>query len=124
MSKKPTLELNQADVDMTRQAEPMNGSVFVNGMRLKIRKPRNVAQLRLVSIVGAEDAKNQVYMSLVGPLLWIESIDDEPIGMLVSKRELEALFERVGDDGLTAILEHIGKELAPDRDALESEAKN
>lgn len=124
MTKKPTLELNQADVDMTRQVEPMDGSIFVNGMRLKIRKPRNVAQLRLVSIVGAEDAKNQVYMSLVGPLLWIESIDDEPIGMLVSKRELEALFERIGDEGLTAIVEHIAKELAPDRDALEAEAKN
>lgn len=124
MTKKPTLELNQADVDMTKVVELMDGSVFANGMRMKIRKPRNVAQLRLISLVGAEDAKNQVYMSLVSPLLWIESIDDEPVGMLVSRRELEALFERVGDEGLTAIVEHIAKTIRPDPEALESEAKN
>lgn len=124
MSKKPTLELNQVDVDMTKPIESLDGSVFVNGMRLKIRKPRNVSQLRLVSIVGAEDARNQVYMSLVSPLLWIESVDDEPVGMFVSKRELEALFERIGDDGLTAIIEHISEQLQPDSKALESEAKN
>lgn len=124
MTKKPTLELNQADVDMTKVVEPMDGSVFANGMRMKIRKPRNVAQLRLISLVGAEDAKNQVYMSLVSPLLWIESIDDEPVGMLVSKRELEALFERVGDEGLTAIVEHIAKAIPLDSKALEAEAKN
>lgn len=124
MSKKPTLELNQADVDMTKVVEPMDGSVFANGMRMKIRKPRNVAQLRLISLVGAEDAKNQVYMSLVSPLLWIESIDDEPVGMLVSKRELEALFERVGDEGLTAIVEHIAKMIPHDSKVLEVEAKN
>lgn len=124
MTKKPTLELNQADVDMTKVVEPMDGSVFANGMRMKIRKPRNVAQLRLISLVGAEDAKNQVYMSLVSPLLWIESIDDEPVGMLVSKRELEALFERVGDEGLTAIVEHIAKTIPHDSKVLEVEAKN
>lgn len=124
MTKKPTLELNHADVDMTKAVESMDGSVFASGMRLKIRKPRNVAQLRLISLVGAEDAKNQVYMSLVSPLLWIESIDDEPVGMLVSKRELEALFERVGDEGLTAIVEHIAKTIQTDPKALEIEAKN
>lgn len=124
MTKKPTLELTPVDADVSRKDEPQDGVVFANGMRMKIRKPRNVAQLRLVSIVGAEDAKNQVYMSLVSPLLWIESIDDETVGMIVSKRELEALFERVGDDGLTAILEHIAEQIEADPKALESEAKN
>ncbi|HEX8894469.1 MAG TPA: hypothetical protein VF783_14155 [Terriglobales bacterium] len=124
MSKKPTLELTPVDEDVSRQHDAQDGIVYAGKLKLKIRKPRAVAQLRLVSVVGAEDAKNQVYMSLVSPLLWIESIDDEPVGMVVSKRELEALFERVGDDGLTAIIEHISEQFQPDSKALESEAKN
>jgi hypothetical protein len=121
MTKKQTLELNPT---AAAPAEPADGIVFSNGMKMKIRKPRAVAQLRLISVVGADDAKNQVYMSLVSPLLWIEEIDDEPVGMIMSKRELEALFERVGDDGLTAILERIAAQLQPAASEAESEAKN
>lgn len=121
MTKKPTLELNAAEVDAAPAGDDI---IIVNGLRLKMRKPRPIAQLRLVSIVGPEDAKNQVYMNLVGPLLWIEEIDGDPVGMLMSKRELEALFERLGDDGIPSLVEYLVAKLDIDPKTGESEAKN
>lgn len=126
MSKKPTLELNNApaDEDVSRKVESAEGVVVVHGMRLKLRKPRAIAQLRLISLVGSEDAKNQVYMSLVSPLLWIEAIDDEPLGMFASKREMEAMFERIGEEGIVAISEHVAPQVSTDKKKAEAEAKN
>lgn len=73
------------------------------GRIIKLRKPGVLAQFRLIEAVG-DSAKNEVYMAMVMPLLFVASIDGEDVEPIVRKSELEALINRLGDDGVAAVV--------------------
>lgn len=64
-----------------------------------IRKPGVLAQFRLVEIME-DTAKNEVYMNMLTPIVFCTSIDGEPIPFPNSKREVEALIQRIDEDGM------------------------
>lgn len=83
------------------------------GRVIKLRKPGVVAQFRLVEILG-DTAKNEVYMSMVLPIIFVTAIDDDTVSQPSGKREVEALIQRLDEDGLAAVgrgvMEHFGKQ--------------
>ncbi len=84
-----------------------------------IRKPGILAQFRIVDIMG-DTAKNEVYMGMLMPIIFCTSIDGEQVPFPNSRREVEALIERVGEDGLATLAaglqEHFGKQQDPGKD--------
>lgn len=94
------------------------------GRIITLRKPSVLAQYRLVEMLG-ETAKNQVYMGMVLPLLYVSAINDDKLPALSTKREVEALIQRLDEAGIEAIMkgvqEHFG---APDPEADKAALKN
>lgn len=81
-------------------------TVAVGGMTISLKRPGVLAHYRIVEIVG-DTAKNEVYMNMVMPILWVVEINGEPEPAPTTKRELEALIQRLGEDGVNAIVQHI-----------------
>lgn len=79
--------------------------VTAGDMAIGLKKPNVLQQYRIVEIVG-ESAKNEVYMGMVMPILWVCEINGEPEAPATTKRELEARIQRLGEDGIAAIIGH------------------
>jgi len=73
-----------------------------NGRIITLRKPGVLAQFRMVEMLG-ETAANQTYMSMVLPLIYVTAIDGEPVPAPSTKRELEALIQRLDEEGVGAV---------------------
>jgi len=88
------------------------------GRAITLKKPGVLAQFRLIEALG-DTAKNEVYMGMVLPLIFISAIDGEAIFTPTRKSEIEALIQRLDEDGVTAVVtgvqEHFGK-TSPDAD--------
>jgi hypothetical protein len=74
------------------------------GRVITLRKPGVLAQFRLVEIMG-DTAKNEVYMAMVMPLIFVCAIDGDPVFQPSSKREVEALIQRLDEEGCSAVME-------------------
>jgi hypothetical protein len=79
--------------------------------KITLKKPGPLAQYRIVEALG-EVAKNSMYMSMVMPLLWVTHIDGAAIAPFLSKLELEAFIQRLGEEGIAAIMDHLSKVVA------------
>ncbi len=94
------------------------------GRIITLRKPGVLAQYRLVELLG-DAAKNQVYMGMVLPLLYVTGINDDKLKAPSTKREIEALIQRLDESGIEAVMkgvqEHFG---APDPEADKAALKN
>lgn len=86
--------------------------VVAGTMRIGIKKPGVLSQYRLVEMIGAEASRNEVYMAMVSPILWVTDIDGEPQPAPSSKRELEALIQRLGEEGILAITNQLSERAA------------
>lgn len=72
------------------------------GRVFTLRKPGALAQFRLVEALG-DTASNQTYMGMVLPLIYLAKIDGEDVLPPISKREVEALIQRLDDEGIAAL---------------------
>jgi hypothetical protein len=110
MSKLTMHETPTGQVIATAAAEVMvedsRGRVFT------IRRPGILAQYRIIEVMGAS-ADIATYRGMVTPLIYISAIDGDVVSQPVNKIQLEALIQRVGDEGLEAVVDglikHFGK---------------
>lgn len=89
---------------------------------IRLKKPGVLAQYRLIELLG-ESAKNEVYMGMVLPLIFVTAINDEPVYLPTSKAQVEALISQLDEEGIAAVMqgvqEHFGKaDPAGDKAAL------
>ncbi len=69
------------------------------GRTIKLKKPGVLAQYRLIEALG-DSAKNEVYMGMVLPLIFISEIDGDVVFQPNTKREVEALIQRLDEEGI------------------------
>lgn len=74
-----------------------------DGRNITLKKPGVLAQYRLVDIMG-DSAKNEVYMGMVLPLIFVAAIDGDTVRQPVTKREVEALIQRLDEAGIAAVM--------------------
>jgi hypothetical protein len=74
-----------------------------NGRVISLKKPAVLTQYRLIEMLG-DAARNQVYMGMVVPLIYVSAIDGEPVFVPTTKRELEALIQRLDEEGIEAVM--------------------
>ncbi len=88
-----------------------------SGKTLTLKRPNVLAQYRLVAALG-ELAENRVYLTMCTPLLYLAGIDGMDVPFPASAKQVEALIQRLDDEGLRgltdAIAEHFGGE--PDQE--------
>lgn len=85
------------------------------------KKPHILAQFRIVEAVGPDLAENQTYMQMINPLIYCAAINGDPVFLPKSKLEVEALIQRLGEEGLTALATaYVAKVVQPTRDAYEN----
>jgi hypothetical protein len=80
------------------------------GRRIELRRVGVVEQLRLYKALGPQLSLNEAYIGLAMIAAAASVIDDVPIPFPKGEAAIEALLERLGDDGVEAI----GAAIAPD----------
>jgi hypothetical protein len=93
------------------------------GRKIVLRRSGPLAQFKLVEALG-DTASNGTYLSMCNPLLFISTIDGDAVSMR-TKREIETLIDRLGDEGCEAVmngvLENFGRRNAgEDEQALKN----
>jgi hypothetical protein len=71
------------------------------GRSITVRMPKPLQRLRFIDAMG-ESSSNRMWSATVAPLMYVGSIDGEPVNVPMTKREIEALFQRLDDHGLEA----------------------
>jgi hypothetical protein len=77
-----------------------------DGRVIRLKKPGVLAQYRLIEILG-ESAKNEVYMGMVLPLIFVTAINNEPVYIPTSKAQVEALIQQLDEDGIAAVMQGV-----------------
>lgn len=93
--------------------------VDARGRTIKLKKPGPLAQYKLVELMG-QSAANQTYMGMVLPLIYVVGIDEDAIPFPTSKMQVEALIQRLDDEGIDAVMEGVTTEFGkpdPKKDA-------
>lgn len=108
----PNVKLNRGDSASQQIVDQVAAGVTVTssaGMTIGLKHPGVLAQFRLVKMLGAQTARNDVYVGMVLPCLYVHQIDGSEISPLASELEIEALIQRLGDAGITAVMEGVQK---------------
>ncbi|QMV32413.1 hypothetical protein 8G_00019 [Ralstonia phage Hyacinthe] len=85
-----------ADANAEATATDSRGRTFT------LRKPGPIAKLRFIEAMG-ESSSNPLWVGVVSQLMYVAAINGEPIATPRTKPEIEALYQRLDDDGLDAI---------------------
>lgn len=114
-----------ATVTLTAPSDQLTAAreIVVNdgqGRGFTLRKPGVLAQFELIEALG-DTARNEVYMAMVLPLLFVAAIDGAPVVRPGSKAELNALIQRLDEDGIQAVMSGV---MANFGSATEEAAKN
>ena len=84
------------------------------GRTLRLNRPNALAQYRLVDALGAS-AENRVYLGMTIPLIYLTAIDGEQVAQPTSKLQIEALIQRLDEDGLMALNDGIAANFSRDK---------
>ena len=93
-----------------------------SGREITLRRPPVLAQLRLVDAIG-DSAANRVYLGMCIPLIYVAQIDGEDVKAPTSKVQVEALFQRLDEDGLAAVSKGVEDHFKRDEAAEVASAK-
>ncbi len=77
------------------------------GRRIELRRVGVLEQLRLFKALGPDLSENRAYVGLARIAASVSMIDDVPIPFPVNENSLEAVIERLGEDGVEAVGEAI-----------------
>lgn len=92
------------------------------GREIVIKKPYFLAQFKLIAMLGDFISKNEVYMKMVMPALYVDSIDGIP-SVITTKNELDAVISRIGEDSYTSVIEAIREKFQPEEEGGKEEIK-
>lgn len=95
------------------------------GRSISLRKLTPMHQARLVSVVGATNSKNEVYMAgFAIPAAMVAEIDGVPFPLPDSMLQLEAVLTELSDEGMEAIGKSLMEDAKSTQDAKVEAAKN
>ncbi len=78
------------------------------GRVIVLKKPGILAQYRIIEVAG-ESSKNEVYMRMVLPLIYVTELDGIPISQPANKLQLESLIQRLDESGVEAVMKGVGE---------------
>ena len=88
-----------------------------DGRTLHFRPLRTLERMDLNSLAGSQNALNLAWMADASLAYAVMRIDNEPVAKPSNMLQLRALIQRLGDDGMDAISEHVQGTVAQEADA-------
>jgi hypothetical protein len=88
---------------VTKAATALEYKTDARGRRIGVVKPSALARYRLLKMLGAENAGNQHVLGYAMLAACVRELDGQQVFAPNSEREIEALIDRLGDEGLAAI---------------------
>jgi len=73
------------------------------GRTLTVKRPTALHTLRLFKAAGPELAQNEPWLAIASLACSVQSIDDVPVPMPTNEQQIEAIVQKLGDQGLEAI---------------------
>jgi hypothetical protein len=104
---KPQRTASTPSEEVVRAAAEEFAVTDARGRTITLKKPGILAQYRLVEAMGAEAAKNEVYMGMVLPIIFVTSIDGLHVPAPTNKSQIEGLITRLDDDGIAAVAQGV-----------------
>lgn len=94
--------------------------------RIGVEKPRALLRFRLLKILGADNSKNEILLGNAMLAFLVREVNGEKIAQINSERQLEAMIDRLDDDGLAAVALCLNTEfgLGGTIEDIEENAKN
>jgi hypothetical protein len=77
------------------------------GRRITLRKVSVLETLRLYKALGAELSENAAYVGTALVAVAAAAIDEVPVPFPASEAAFEALLDRLGDDGMAALMDAV-----------------
>ena len=76
----------------------------------------------MFEVVGADNSRNDAYLGYASLAFHVTSVDGDPVTRPANRLQLEALVQRLGDDGLEAVGKALEATLVtePDADAIKN----
>lgn len=108
---------------IVRKANETHEIIDSLGRRIKIRKPGILDETKLIDLLG-DSAKNIALMNYYPPLIYVSSIDDVPLFLGTTRRELDAALARLDREGIKAVGEGIQKYFSDMLVTSEEDAKD
>ena len=109
--------------ELPAEAAPRPAATDPRGRKIALRKINALDRLRLFELVGAENSRNEPYLGYASLAYHVASIDGDAVAKPASKAQLEALIQRLDDDGLNAVAAALPG-LYPDASGSEELLKN
>lgn len=92
------------------------------GRTITMRKPNPITKLRYIDAMG-ESSTNRLWVSNVWALMFVTAIDGNPVPTPTNKNQIEALYQRLDDDGIVAVSEAFEQHFTDKSDVDEALAK-
>lgn len=94
------------------------------GRSITLRRPPVLQQFRLIEAIG-DAARNEVYVQMILPLLYVSAIGGDATIPFSKKSEVEAMIQRLDEDGLAAVMKGVSENFgAPDPAAEKAKLGN
>jgi hypothetical protein len=90
------------------------------GRRFVVRPPTALDTLRLFKAAGPVLAQNEPWLAMASLASTVTEIDGVPVPSPTSETQVEALVDRLGDDGLEALASSVNN---PDHNLADIEAQ-
>ena len=120
---RPTVTIKPSD-EVVEHAVKAIKVTDSKGRQITLQKPGVLAQYRLIEMLG-DSARNQVYVGMVLPLMYVQAIDGEPTAKFSTKRELEAMIQTLDEEGISAVALGVQANFGtPDPEADKDQLKN
>lgn len=107
---KLTVNSDSPSVEVVKAAMAESSVTDARGRKITLRKPGALAQFRLMEAVGGTNAG---YIHMCMPLIYVAAIDGDSVSPIRTKGEVEALVQRLEEDGLVAVSEGVETNFAP-----------
>jgi hypothetical protein len=90
------------------------------GRTIVLRKPNPLTKLRFIDAMG-ESSSNKLWAGTVWPLMYVVSIDGQPVPAPAQKAQIEALYQRLDEHGYEAVSTAHEQHFAPKDDAVDED---
>lgn len=119
----PKVTVNKGETPSESIVKAANQAVIVTdakGRALGVRKMPLLDRMRMFEAIGPENSKNEAYVGYAALACSVVSIDDEAVARPANKLQLEAVVQRLGDEGIEAVAGHFAAEV---QETLDAEAE-
>ncbi len=108
---KVTVHEETPSQSIVKAANTSEAVTDARGRSIGIKKMGPLDRLRFFELIGAENSKNEQYVGYAALAYMVVSIDGEAVIRPTSKAHLEALVNRLDEDGMDAVAVHLSEQV-------------